>query len=330
MVMAMATRMIVIVIMVLMVSWCWWYWCDHDVDVTVIMMCSLCWWWQAGRPLILIDGPFGDYEKLVKEGHKTVNFYVNGEVMRRYKSSWHWYILQYLSMCVCCCTKYHLLVVSYFVHLPYFAKAGWTKSVVAFPCLWSVAALLTSVAVNLGVGTGSYRVECNMKLEISSHAKAVHTLDFYCFSRHYEYLCIYDCLQLKCVLQTSNGFTYDPLCSVRVWRLFLFVNSIHGWPQVRVSPSVLLIVLTQAPVKGVFETYQSWSVWIVLVPLPLISLLGYLCTSLVLNELLIAVAKLRVLRALWNTTTTLFLVNSSSGYRATLNKLQYETQDLLE
>lgn len=35
---------------------------------------------QAGRPLILVDGPFGDYEKLVKEGHKKVNFYVNGEV----------------------------------------------------------------------------------------------------------------------------------------------------------------------------------------------------------------------------------------------------------
>lgn len=35
---------------------------------------------EAQRPVILIDGPFGDYEKLVKEGHKTVNFYVNGEV----------------------------------------------------------------------------------------------------------------------------------------------------------------------------------------------------------------------------------------------------------
>lgn len=35
---------------------------------------------EANRPVILIDGPFGDYEKLVKEGHKTVNFYVNGEV----------------------------------------------------------------------------------------------------------------------------------------------------------------------------------------------------------------------------------------------------------
>lgn len=35
---------------------------------------------EAKRPVILIDGPFGDYEKLVKEGHKTVNFYVNGEV----------------------------------------------------------------------------------------------------------------------------------------------------------------------------------------------------------------------------------------------------------
>lgn len=35
---------------------------------------------QAERPIILIDGPFGDYEKLVQEGHKTVNFYVNGEV----------------------------------------------------------------------------------------------------------------------------------------------------------------------------------------------------------------------------------------------------------
>lgn len=35
---------------------------------------------QAGRPVILIDGPFGDYETLVKEGHKTVDFYVNGEV----------------------------------------------------------------------------------------------------------------------------------------------------------------------------------------------------------------------------------------------------------
>ncbi|CAN0029870.1 unnamed protein product [Laminaria digitata] len=34
---------------------------------------------QAERPVILIDGPFGDYEKLVKEGHKTVNFYVNDE-----------------------------------------------------------------------------------------------------------------------------------------------------------------------------------------------------------------------------------------------------------
>ena len=27
-----------------------------------------------------MDGPFGDYEKLAKEGHKTVNFYVNDEV----------------------------------------------------------------------------------------------------------------------------------------------------------------------------------------------------------------------------------------------------------
>ncbi|CAN0516821.1 unnamed protein product, partial [Ectocarpus sp. 8 AP-2014] len=35
---------------------------------------------KSGRPVILIDGPFGDYETLVKEGHKTVNFYVNGEV----------------------------------------------------------------------------------------------------------------------------------------------------------------------------------------------------------------------------------------------------------
>lgn len=35
---------------------------------------------QAERPVILIDGPFGDYERLVKEGHKTVNFYVNDEV----------------------------------------------------------------------------------------------------------------------------------------------------------------------------------------------------------------------------------------------------------
>lgn len=35
---------------------------------------------KAGRPVVLIDGPFGDYETLVKEGHKTVNFYVNGEV----------------------------------------------------------------------------------------------------------------------------------------------------------------------------------------------------------------------------------------------------------
>lgn len=35
---------------------------------------------KAGRPVVLIDGPFGDYEALVKEGHKTVNFYVNGEV----------------------------------------------------------------------------------------------------------------------------------------------------------------------------------------------------------------------------------------------------------
>ena len=35
---------------------------------------------KAGRPIVLIDGPFGDYETLVKEGHKTVNFYVNGEV----------------------------------------------------------------------------------------------------------------------------------------------------------------------------------------------------------------------------------------------------------
>lgn len=36
---------------------------------------------QAERPVILIDGPFGDYEQLVKEGHKTVNFYVNDEVI---------------------------------------------------------------------------------------------------------------------------------------------------------------------------------------------------------------------------------------------------------
>ena len=28
---------------------------------------------QAGRPLILVDGPFGDYEKLVKEGHKSIS-----------------------------------------------------------------------------------------------------------------------------------------------------------------------------------------------------------------------------------------------------------------
>lgn len=34
---------------------------------------------QSDRPVILIDGPFGDYEKLVKDGHKTVNFYVNDE-----------------------------------------------------------------------------------------------------------------------------------------------------------------------------------------------------------------------------------------------------------
>lgn len=34
--------------------------------------------------MILIDGPFGDYEKLVKEGHKTVNFYVNDEVISIY------------------------------------------------------------------------------------------------------------------------------------------------------------------------------------------------------------------------------------------------------
>ncbi|CAM9613298.1 unnamed protein product [Ascophyllum nodosum] len=34
---------------------------------------------KAERPVILVDGPFGDYEKLAKEGHKTVNFYVNDE-----------------------------------------------------------------------------------------------------------------------------------------------------------------------------------------------------------------------------------------------------------
>ncbi|CAM9142225.1 unnamed protein product [Choristocarpus tenellus] len=33
----------------------------------------------SGRPIVLVDGPFGDYETLVKEGHEYVNFYVNGK-----------------------------------------------------------------------------------------------------------------------------------------------------------------------------------------------------------------------------------------------------------
>ena len=37
---------------------------------------------KAGRPAVLVDGPFGDYENLVKDGRKTINFYVNGEVIQ--------------------------------------------------------------------------------------------------------------------------------------------------------------------------------------------------------------------------------------------------------
>lgn len=58
--------------------------CDlTSPDLYFLLFLHLAWHdltWQAGRPLILIDGPFGDYETLVKEGHKTVDFYVNGEV----------------------------------------------------------------------------------------------------------------------------------------------------------------------------------------------------------------------------------------------------------
>lgn len=43
---------------------------------------------------MLIDGPFGDYEKLVQEGHETVNFYVNGEVIRSSEHAVKSYILR--------------------------------------------------------------------------------------------------------------------------------------------------------------------------------------------------------------------------------------------